>query len=347
MIFVTGGTGLVGSHLLLALLQQNAGVKVLRRQSSDIEKVRKLFSWYTSEADELFSRIKWVEGDILDMYSLEPHLQDVELIIHCAAVVSFEKKKRTGMIHNNVEGTANLVNAALSCGVKRICHVSSNSALGNTKDGLPVTEETAWTPSRRNSGYSESKFFSEAEIWRGVEEGLDGVVVNPSIIIGPGDWKSSSTSFFPAVYRGFPFYTRGVTGFVDVRDVADAILLLTGNGCFEKAKNTKFLLSGENLSYREFFNQVAEALHKPGPIFYASPFILGIAWRMSTLWSLIAGKPAKITREAVLGSNRVILYDGSRITRLTGFRYRSVSEAIKHTAACFLGEQKASNNKNS
>ena len=339
MIFVTGGTGLVGSHLLLALLQQNTGVKALRRKTSDIEKVRKLFSRYTSDADELFGKIKWVEGDILDIYSLVPHLEDVELIIHCAAVVSFEKRKRKEMIHNNVEGTANLVNAALSCGVKRICHVSSNSALGNAKDGSPVTEETAWTPSKRNSGYSESKFFSEAEIWRGIEEGMEGVVVNPSIILGPGDWESSSTAFFPAVYRGFPFYTRGITGFVDVRDVVDAIVLLTGNDFFDKVKNRKFLLSAENLSYRDFFNQVADALQKRRPSIFASGILLGIAWRISALWFFLTGKPARISRETVANTNRTILYDGSGITALTGFRYRPVNEAIRHTATCFLGER--------
>ena len=340
MIFVTGGTGLVGSHLLLALLQQDAGVKALRRKSSDVEKVRKLFRWYTSDADELFSRIMWVEGDILDICSLEEHLQDVSLIIHCAAVVSFDTGKRAEMIHNNVEGTANLVNAALSCGVKKICHVSSNSALGSAKEGRMVTEETSWIPGRRNSGYSESKFFSEAEIWRGIEEGLDSVVVNPSIILGPGDWQSSSTLFFPAVYRGFPFYTRGITGFVAVRDVVDAILLLTRNDNFERLKNRKYLLNAGNLSYRDFFNQIADALGKPRPFLYASPLILEIAWRLSFLWAFITGKPARITREAVANSNREIRYDGSKITEMTGFRYRPLSEAIKHTAACFLDEHR-------
>jgi dihydroflavonol-4-reductase len=338
MIFVTGGTGLVGSHLLLALVRRYGQVKALRRKTSDINLVRKVFSWYSPDSDELYKKIEWVEGDVLDIFSLGQVLNDVDMIYHCAAVVSFEPKRRKEMIHNNVEGTTNIVNAALDKGIKKICHVSSNSALGKSQPGEAVTEETNWMPSKRNSGYSESKFFSETEIWRGIEEGLDAVVVNPSIIIGPGNWNNGSTGFFPAIYKGLRFYTKGTTGFVDVRDVADAILLLTEKENFEKAKRQKFLISAENLSYHDLFSQIAKSMGKPRPSIYASGAVLEIAWRVASLWSTISGQPARITHETVAKSNLKQKFDGSKITRMFDFKYRPVQEAIIHTAICFLND---------
>lgn len=327
--------------MLLALTRQYEKVRALKRQTSHTDQVRKVFSWYCddAEAEVLFRKIEWVVGDISDIFSLESCLEGVDLVYHCAAVVSFEGRRRKEMLHNNVEGTANLVNAALSAGVKWICHVSSNSALGKSKDGSPVTEETSWTPSRNNSGYSESKFFSEAEIWRGVEEGIEAVVVNPSIIIGPGHWGSGSTSFFPVIDGGLKFYPRGTTGFVDVRDVVDAILLLTDTNHFEEARNRKFLLSGQNLTYRDFFSQVAAALGKPAPSVVTTCLMLGIAWRMASLWALLTGKPPRITRETVTNSNSAIYFDGSLITKMFGFHYRDISEAIRHTASCYLNDK--------
>ncbi len=342
MIFVTGGTGLVGSHLLLELAGQGKKVRALKRNTSDVGLVRKVFSWYRDDFDDLFGRIEWVEGDILDYGSLECGMQGVDTLYHCAAVVSFERKKRLTMIRNNVEGTCNLVNAALSCGVKRICHVSSNSALGKSANQEPITEETKWVPTGKITGYSESKFFSEAEIWRGVEEGLEAVVVNPSIIIGPGNWNAGSTGFFPVIYRGFRFYTRGITGFVDVRDVVAAMMWLTDDIRFEKSKNQKYLISAENLSYYDLFCRIADALGKSRPDIHASGVMLGIAWRASAIGSFLTGKPARITHETVANSTGVNIFDGSKITRLFGFSYRSVQEAIENTARCFLSDRRNS-----
>jgi len=259
MILVTGGTGLVGSHLLLTLVRRGLHVKALKRKNSDIEVVRKFFLWNSSPEDDLFRRIEWIEGDILDYYSLEAILKNADIIYHCAAVVSFDRRQRSGIIHNNVEGTANLINAALTCGVKRFCHVSSIAALGKNRDGSAVTEDTGWIPSIKNSGYSESKFYSEAEVWRGIEEGLDAVIVNPSVIIGPGNWNTGGCRFFPMIYKGLRFYASGESGYVDVRDVAEAIVMLTNKENFNKAKNQRYLLSAENMGYIEFLHMIANA----------------------------------------------------------------------------------------
>ncbi len=343
MIFVTGGTGLIGAHLLYELAKEGKDIKALKRETSNLEQVKKIFSYYIANPEPLFEKIEWVNGDILDYFLLEKLLNGVTEIYHCAAIVSFRSNERKKMITANVTGTENIVNAAIQSGVKKICHVSSIAALGRHSKGLPVTEETQWGPSKKNSGYSESKFFSETEIWRGIEEGLDAVIINPSIVLGPGNWKTGSPKLFKSIWDGMTFYTKGETGFVDVRDVVKAMLLLMEPSNFERAKNQRFLLSAENTSYRNFFNQIAVALEKQSPQFYASNLLLGIVWRAATFAGWLTRRPSAITREAVSGSNRINRFDGSKITQTIDFSYRPLSDSIKQTAA-YLKQDESSKN---
>ncbi len=338
MIFVTGGTGLVGAHLLFGLTSSGKKVKALKRKSSNLQLVMKTFSWYSENPEELFNLIEWVDGDLLDYFGLEKLLEGITEIYHCAAIVSFDPKERKKMIANNVEGTSNLVNAALENGVKKICHVSSVAALGHFENGQSITEETNWVPSKKVSAYSESKFFSETEIWRGMEEGLDAVIVNPSIILGPANWETGSAKMFKTVWSGMKFYTRGVTGFIDVKDVVKAMILLMEESNFESAKNNRFLLSAKNISYGEVFFQIADALGNPRPAFYANSFLLGIVWRATRFISFLTGKSPLITRETAANARRVRNFDGSKITRLFGFQYLPVSDSIKQTARIFKKE---------
>jgi nucleoside-diphosphate-sugar epimerase len=196
-----------------------------------------------------------------------------------------------------------------------------------------VTEETNWVPSKKVSGYSESKFYSEAEIWRGTEEGLDAVIVNPSIILGPANWESGSAKFFKAIWDGMPFYTRGVTGFVDARDVVKAMIQLMQPENFETCKNQRYLLNADNISYRELFSQIADELQKPRPKYFTSTRLLGVAWRAATFRGWLTRKPSMITRETVSNSNDINKFDGSKITKAIAFQYRPVSESIKQTAS--------------
>lgn len=323
---------MIGAHLLYELTKTGKRVKALKRETSDLQQVKKFFSYYTDNPDLLFEKIEWVNGDILDYFSLENLLKGVTEIYHCAAIVSFRSDDRQKMISNNVTGTENVVNAALENGVKKICHVSSIAALGSSQNGIPVTEETNWIPSKKASGYSESKFFSETEIWRGIEEGLDAVIVNPSVVLGPGRWDAGSPKLFKTIWDGMPFYTKGVTGFVDVRDVAKAMVLLMEPSNFETAKNQRFLLNAENTGYKDLFSQIATALGKPKPKYYTSDFLLGMVWRVATFGGWITRRPSMITREAVSGSNRINRFDGSKITRMFNFTYLSFSESIRQTA---------------
>ncbi len=336
MIFVSGGTGLVGAHLLFELVNKEKPVKALKRPSSNLNWIRKIFSYYSEDYENLFSKIEWIEGDLLDYFSLEDALQGVHTVYHCAAMVSFHGDDRDAMMTNNVKGTANLIDAALHNHVKRFCHVSSIAALGKTQDGSQINEETYWTPSKRKSAYSFSKFFSEMEVWRGIEEGLEAVIVNPSIIIGPGNWDIGSPKLFQTISKGLKYYTKGITGFVDVRDVVKAMILLSEDPNFEKIKNQRFILNAGNISYQEFFNQIADSLNCPRPKNFASDIKLQIAWRMARTASFFTGKPPIITREAVSGTNTDSHYSGDKITRTIGFQYQELNQSIAEIAGIFL-----------
>lgn len=332
MIFVTGGTGLVGAHLLFELTSAGKKVKALKRDTSDIGQVLKTFSYYTENPKLLYNQIEWVNGDILDYFSLEELLKGVTEIYHCAAIVSFNPKERKTMISNNWEGTANLVNAALENGVKKLCHVSSIAALGSAENETAVTEESNWVPSKKVTGYSESKFHSETEIWRGIEEGLDAVIVNPSIILGPTKWNNGSAKFFTLINNGFKFYTRGIKGFVDVRDVVKVMITLMDDQHFEKVKNQRFLLNAENWSMQNLFNHIADALEKPRPKYFTSNFVLGFIWRAAKIISLISGKPPFLTRETAATSNKNTYYNGNKIKQFIHFEYTPIKDSIIHTA---------------
>jgi len=338
MIFVTGGTGLVGSHLLFDLISAGKKVKALKRPTSNLQKVIKTFSYYTDNPQEIYNKIEWVNGDILDYFDLENILEGITEVYHCAAIISFETKDRSRMISNNVEGTANLVNASIENGVKKMCHVSSISALGQLENGQPTTEETNWVPSKKVSGYSESKFLSEAEIWRGMEEGLDAVIVNPSIIFGPANWETGSARIFKTIWDGMKFYTKGTMGFVDVKDVTRAMIRLMSEQNFVKCKNHRFILNAENLSYQDVFNQVADALDRQRPRIFASNIMLGIVWRLAAFASRITGKPSLITRDSASNSNEFITYDGEKVKRFIEFQYLPISESIKQTAGFLKSE---------
>ena len=336
MILVTGGTGLVGAHLLYELTNSGNRVKALRRQQSNTDWVKKIFSYYSDQVETLFSQIEWVEGDILDYFSLEEALKGITSIYHCAAIVSFHGDDNDMMLNNNVKGTENLIDAAIHNGVSKFCHVSSIAALGKTQDGSQITEDTYWTPSKRKTGYSLSKFFSEMEVWRGIEEGLDAVIVNPSIIMGPGNWEIGSPKLFQSIWKGLNYYTKGITGFVDVRDVVKAMISLMGDQEFEQVKNQRFILNAGNMCYQDFFNRIADGLNKPRPRNFASDVKLHIAWRMAKAASFFTGKRPLITRDTVSSSNQKNQYSGEKIIRTIGFEYRSLDSSIADIAEIFL-----------
>lgn len=314
MIFITGCNGLVGSFILRNLLQQNFYVRALKRPSSDL-----------SFIEDIKDKVEWVEGDISDITFLDKALKGVHTVIHAAAIVSFSPSDKKNLFKCNVEGTANIINASLNQGVKEFIHISSVAALGRKKGTNTIDESTVWENSPLNTNYAISKYMSELEVWRGMEEGLNVSIVNPSVVLGPGDWNAGSTKIFQYVWNGGKFYTDKMMNYVDVRDVAEIVLRLVNN---EKAYGKRFILSGGKISYKDFFELVGKSFNKKSPSIKATPLLSEIAWRVLALKSFFTGQKALITKETVRLSKQSFVYDNSRIRNFLNFQFRPVEETI-------------------
>lgn len=324
---------MVGSHLLFELASKGHKVRAIMRDKGRLGMVQKLFDWYNpAKADELFRCIEWVEGDVNDIFSLKEALDGVKTVYHCAAMVSFLPVDRQQMMKVNVNGTANLVNVSLAQGVEKFCHCSSVASLGQPEEGKPTVESLVWKTSSKNSWYSISKYGAEREVWRGSEEGLPVVIVNPSIIVGPGDTSRSSAQLYQSVKNGLKFYTKGVTGFVDARDVASAMVQLTQSDII----NERFILSSENLQYRQVFDYFAAFAGVKPPKYYASPIMSELAWRLEKMRSLLTGKKPLITRETARNANNIRLFSSEKIQKAIGFKFRPIEEAARNTAGFYL-----------
>ena len=310
MVLITGASGLVGSHLLLEILQHTTE-KVTAVYRNEIKKddVLKLFKHYAPENYEvLFDRIIWIQGDVLDVCFLDEHFQGVSTVYHCAAKVSFVRKDFLALQSVNGVGTANVVNACLDHGVKVLAYVSSTSALGS-KDGEVVTEETRWEKTATTSGYSISKYSAEKEVWRGMEEGLNVVVVNPCLIIGAGNWNDSSLTLLRAVDRGLSFYTTGANAVVDARLVAAAMVKLV----LQKVYNERYLLIGSNISFLGLFSAIAMRLGKKPPHRKVSKMLMGVAWRLASFMAWLKGSSSSITKESARSAFCTTVYSSTKI----------------------------------
>lgn len=333
MILVTGGTGLVGTHLLYDLTRSGKKVRVIKRANSNVANVKKVFSYYSSDVDSLLKNIEWVDADLLDVYSLIEIMEGVEQIYHCAAMVSFEKKHLAEMMKINVEGTANMVNAALEKGIKKFCHVSSIASLGRAERGEMTSEETFWKSSPENSNYSITKYAAEREVWRAAEEGLNVVIVNPSLILGGGNWTQSSSNMFTKAYKGIKFYSDGTNGFVDVRDVSAIMIRLMESDI----SNQRFLLNGENASFKYYFEMIHEAFGKPHPSIKAGKFLTGFAWRAEMFRAFITGSVPLITKETSRSANRQSSFSNKKILKtFPDYQFITLAQSINDTCALYV-----------
>ncbi len=340
LILLTGATGMLGSCLTARLLESGLKVRAIYRNPERLKQFQQNIRYYYPENFVFNGKLHWVEADLLDCASLADALEGVDMVFHTAAMVSFDPSQREAMLENNITGTANLVNAALVAGISRLVHVSSIGALGPSDGKNPIDENCHWSAGKKNSGYSISKFHSEMEVWRGIEEGLEAIIVNPSIILGPGDWRSGSPSFFSTIYKKLKFYPLGSTGFVDVRDVVEAMLLLSAKENFKNASGKRYLLNGANLSYLELFSMLAQAMDVKPPSIATNALMLSLGWRFSWLWSKITGMAPLITKESVMAANRKTSYTGTRVVDEFGFAYRPIEKTIDDIARMFLSTVK-------
>lgn len=335
MILVTGGTGLVGAHLLLELLKKEKDIFALKRPSSDINITKRIFSYYTNDFQNIFDKIKWIDGDILDYQSITEALKDITKVYHCAAAVSFQSSDKQTIADTNRIGTANLVNACLETGIEKLIHVSSIGTLGRAGVTGIVDEDSQWN-SKKTSVYSTSKYHAEMEVWRAIAEGLNAVIVNPSIIIGPADWNKGSAKLFDTMYGGLKFYTRGSNGFVDVEDVVKLMIILMESDISAE----RFIINAENVPYKNFFTSMANALNVKPPRIEAKRFLSEIAWRALWIKSLFTGKQSSITKETAVTANQIYNYSNKKIIDATSYKFMSIDESIKKTAAFYLKDLK-------
>jgi len=330
MILLTGGTGLLGSHLLLSLVREHKELIALKRPSSDLEEVRRVFGYHTDgedELSELFSRIKWVDSDLLNQVDMEQVLQGVEQVYHCAAMVSFQPRDRRKMIRFNTDSTACVVNACLAAGVKKLLHVSSTSAIGRSPEGLPATESLIWSHTKKSTGYSESKFRSEMEVWRGMEEGLKAVIVNPSIILGTGFWERGSSSMFSRVAGGLKYATSGITGYVGVQDVVAAMIRLMNSDI----SGERFIISEGDYSVAEVFGMIGESLGISRNLKLASPSLLLSLSRLDSIAALFRGSRL-FTAEHIRAAFEVTHYSSEKVKAAIDMKFIPLEKVIGEVA---------------
>lgn len=322
MILITGASGFLGRHLARYLSARGVHVRALYHTHPP-----------TPELNAL-PGITWMQCDLLDVYAVEEAMAGVTDIYHCAAIVTFDRDKKDAMLHFNPESTANIVNQALLQDVRKMVYVSSVAALGRTgEENKHITEEEEWGESRYNSAYGVSKYLAENEVWRGIGEGLDAVIVNPGIIIGPGYGHDLAFRMMRLAQKEFPFYSNGVASFVGVDDVVKIMTSLMSSD----QQAARFIVSTGNYSFREVFTMMAGALGKKPPRFYANSLMTGLAWRLSALRAWLIGKNSIVTRETVNNARSVCLYDNSKLLKaMPGFAYAPINTSIDLMARSFM-----------
>lgn len=314
MILVTGATGFLGSEVALQLVQQGHHIRCTKRVSSTIPAILLPFG----------SHIEWMDADLLDVFALEAALRDVTQVYSNAAWVSLKEADKKQMIYTNVTGTANLVNLCLLQNI-RLVHVSSVAAVGLAKPGDLITENHHLDLTTETDGYAISKLESEMEVWRGIAEGLDAVIVNPTIIIGPNAGTAGSGALFETVRKGLKFYTEGTCGFVDVQDVAKSMIELMNSNLTAE----RFIISGENRDYKSLTAEIADCFGVKRPSTLAKPWMLGIAWRGAKIVSALTGNPPSIDKISAQAASVERNYDNSKIKAAIGITFKPVSETIK------------------
>jgi dihydroflavonol-4-reductase len=329
-VLVTGGTGFLGAYILKNLIEKGFTVRATRRSAA-------LPFFIPSE---ILEKVEWVDADVLDVVSLEDALEGVWAVIHAAAIVSFDRKDRDKMYQVNVEGTANVVNCAVESGVKRLIHVSSVAALGRTSRKEMVTEEKKWEDNSSNTHYAISKHHAEMHVYRGFAEGLEGVVINPSTILGYGNWHQSSCAIFKNAYKGFNWYTKGINGFVGVEDVAEATVQLLESDISQE----RYILNAENWPFQKLFNTIADNFGKPRPAREATKAMGELAWRMESMKAMLTGSKPLLTRETAKVAQSQTSFDNSALcAALPGFSFTPLETVIansceKYKAALGRGE---------
>lgn len=324
MILVTGASGFVGGYFLKELAATGAQVRALYHRHPPQDS--------SLRADN----VQWQKADLLDIFQVESALEGVQQVYHCAARVSFDPKDRNEVLFNNVATTENLVNAALDSGVEKMLLLSSIAALGRNGTVKMIDEESDWEESGFNSIYARSKYHSELEVWRGIGEGLNAVILNPGIILGAplqkSGWQHGSPKLLLNAANEFPFYTDGINAFVSVQDLVSIGIQLMQS----KINSERFVVSAGNFSYKEIFEMMADALGKKRPHIHAGKIATGLVWRWFWLKSKLSGKAPLITKETARNAQAKCHYSSEKLSKaLPNFQYQNMEDTIREMAKAY------------
>lgn len=327
MNLVTGATGLVGSHVLLTLLQQGQPVIAMKRSASNIKEVEEIFSYYTPEYKSFFNKIIWRGADLNDVLSFDELLKDVKAVYHCAAFISLQDKDKDELFKANKDGTANLVNACIHNKIESFCFVSSIATLQNKDIKTDIDETVFWKTAPDQSAYSLSKYLAEQEVWRGIEEGLNAVIVNPGVIVGPGNWGRGTGQLVSLSSKGVKFYTEGVTGFVGAIDVAGAMVALMNKKVFGE----RFILIENNYPFKYILDKIHSELGKPLPKIMAGPALLNLGkW-----FSFLMPDGQKLTSSTISALTTKTTFSNRKLSLFLDYKYTSIDECIKFASKCY------------
>ena len=323
MILVTGATGLLGSHLILHLLENGESVRALFRNELAKARVQQVFAHYHKW--DLFEKINWCESDMLHIPSLEIAFQEIDTVYHCAALISFDPKDETQLRKTNIEGTANVVNLSLDFKIKKLCYVSSIATLGDLAPHQNIiTEDTEWNPEKSHSDYAISKYGAEMEVWRAYQEGLKVIIVNPGVILGPLFWAAGSGDIYQKIKNGLSFYIKGSSGFVTIMDVVKIMHLLTQSD----TSGEKFIVIAENKTYQDLIFKIADKLNVKKPKYHASKLVTGFGWKLDWFLSIFFGKKRLLTKDLALSLHTKDLYSNKKIIEKLNFQFKSIDEFI-------------------
>ncbi len=333
MILVTGATGLVGAHLLAHLVQEDVKIRALYRNKAKIAECKNIIaSYFTEENVPNYNNIEWVQTDITNVPALQDAFKEVKIVYHCAGLISYDVRDYKKLRKINIEGTANMVNIALVNSVKKFCHVSSIAALGEEISKKKITENSPRNNEKPHSNYSISKYGAEMEVWRASQEGLPVIIVNPGLIIGNGFWQSGSGRLFERINKGLSYYLPLTTGFVAVEDVVKIMIQLTNS----TIKNESYILVGENLSFKQVLDQIAENLKKPKPKKALKPWMVFIAWLIQSIGNGLFNTKQEITYQSIKGFSNQSYFDNHKVKNAINNKFTPISKSIKETSKAFI-----------
>ncbi|HDZ13271.1 MAG TPA: NAD-dependent epimerase/dehydratase family protein [Pricia sp.] len=333
MILVTGGTGLVGAHLLLKLAEDGHSVRAIHREGSNLQRVEKVFGYYRKDAMALFNSIEWIVADINDIPALDIAFIGITKVYHAAALISFDPSDEKILQKINAEGTANIINLCIAHSVEKLCYVSTIGTIGKTFDGKDATEETPWSPLEANV-YGRSKYAAEMEVWRGSQEGVPIVMVNPGVIVGPGFWDNGSGAIFNTAQKTYGYYPPGGTGFISAHDVVAMMQQLMASSIM----NERFIAVAENWTYHKLLTEIAENLKIKPPTKALKFWQLEVGRWFDGLKNLLFKSGRTLTKSHIRSLKNQQIYENRKIVKALSFEFRSLKDEIRFCSKLFKEE---------